>query len=257
MVFESDRTGKQVVWTKDLETGKERMLTDVPSLFNLSRISPDGERIAFMMISHGQPGVVHVVPFSGGTPTPLGESCTLLGWTPDSRRLLCQSPDNGPRPYRLDFLDPGTGFRTALAQHVKAELSYVNISPDGQWMSFFATRPGLSEGYFIARAWDNKAPSEEEWIPSQGSEWSNDGNRVWGINGQDGFRCIWTQRRDPKTKRMIGDFAPVYHFHNARRSLTNVVFSPRLSAAGDKLVFTQGELTGNVWMAEFRDGGEQ
>jgi hypothetical protein len=52
---------------------------------------------------------------------------------------------------------------------------------------------------------------------------------------------------------MIGGLQPVYHFHDSRRSLANVEFSPRLSATAGKLVFTQGELTGNVWMAEFRD----
>jgi hypothetical protein len=50
---------------------------------------------------------------------------------------------------------------------------------------------------------------------------------------------------------MIGEMQPVYHFHSARRSLANVGFYPGLSVAADKLVFTQGELTGNIWMAEW------
>ena len=49
MVFESNRTGKRVVWTKDLETGQEKALTNTPSGENLPLISADGSLVAYVI----------------------------------------------------------------------------------------------------------------------------------------------------------------------------------------------------------------
>lgn len=42
----------------------------------------------------------------------------------------------------------------------------------------------------------------------------------------------------------------VYHFHDARHSPLNVGLSAlELSPARDRIIFCQGELTGNIWLA--------
>jgi len=58
-------------------------------------------------------------------------------------------------------------------------------------------------------------------------------------------------------RRPVGPARDVYHFHSARRSLFNVPNSGYvgLSLIRDQLVFSMGEITGNIWMAEF--GSEQ
>jgi hypothetical protein len=74
---------------------------------------------------------------------------------------------------------------------------------------------------------------------------------LYFLSERDGFRCIWAQRLHSSTKQPLGPLLPVYHFHSPRRSLLNVGDSGvvGLGVARDKLVFTLGERTGNIWMA--------
>ena len=68
---------------------------------------------------------------------------------------------------------------------------------------------------------------------------------------RDGFRCIWSQRLEPATKRPLGAAIAIYHAHQAQRSLMNV--SPlvlEIAVARDKIVFNMGERTGNIWMIQ-------
>ena len=66
---------------------------------------------------------------------------------------------------------------------------------------------------------------------------------------RDGFLCLWAQRVDAGTKQPVGPALTVYHFHEARRSMTNTdLGSLEMSVARDKIVFNLGELTGNLWM---------
>ena len=104
-------------------------------------------------------------------------------------------------------------------------------------------------------------PRHEEWIPvTDGRQfedlprWSPDGNLLYFTSHRDGFRCLWAQRLDPGSKRPRGDAFPVYHLHSARLSLMNVHLGDQeIPVARDKLVFTLGELTGNIWAADLRE----
>jgi hypothetical protein len=100
---------------------------------------------------------------------------------------------------------------------------------------------------------------ESEWIPvTDGSQkdfksrWSPDGNLLYFVSHRDGFRCLWAQRLDPRTKRPLGAAFEVFPSHRARLSLMNVnVTGLEFSVAHDKIIFNLGELGGNIWMANF------
>ena len=247
MAFESDRTGKQVVWTKDLESGRERMLTDTPSYWNLPCISPDGTQVAYKVAYDS----FYVVPFSGGTPEKLRAGSTGCSWTPDGRRVAYSLGQGGTaNPPHVELLDLNTRKALTLVRHAGLDIYPGHFAPDGSWFSFNTLAPDQTSGQFIARVREGETPPESEWIPTRGQIWSPDGNRMWSGMGLDGFNCIWTQRLDPKTKQMVGEPEPVYHSHSAKRSLGNAGNRTGLSLAADKLVFTMGELTGNIWMAE-------
>ena len=64
----------------------------------------------------------------------------------------------------------------------------------------------------------------------------------------DGFNCIWAQHLNPDTKEPVGEPFGVYHSHSARRALGNVSGAQRIwvSVARDKMVFSMGELSGNI-----------
>jgi hypothetical protein len=84
--------------------------------------------------------------------------------------------------------------------------------------------------------------------------WSPDGTRVYYTSDRDGFRCIWTQRLDAKTKRPIGPEMPIYHSHSALLSLRNLPgVDLDIAVARDRLLFNMAETTGNLWQAQLSD----
>jgi Tol biopolymer transport system component len=244
MAFESNRTGKRLVWTKDLETGKEMMLSAQPSKMTLPSLSPDGTIVAYSVIDREM--AAFVAPFTGGTPREAAKGCVPGEWTTDGRAFFC-----GARG-RIDLVDLESGQRWIAAEHPTMTLWSPSLSPDGKWVGFSAIEPGPEQKgiHFLAPFRSGRVADQSEWVHRENGTWSPDGNRLWVVKGIDGYQCLWTVRLDPSTKQVVGDPAEVYHFHGARRSFANVPGAGGLALAEDKLVFTLGDLTGNIWMAE-------
>ena len=83
--------------------------------------------------------------------------------------------------------------------------------------------------------------------------WSPDGRFLYFISERDGFRCVWARSLNPLTKQPAGDAFAVRHFHSARFSLRHVGsqgFLTGLSVGDGALLFSMGELKGNVWLEE-------
>ena len=95
----------------------------------LARLSPDGERIAFIVV-----GEVFVVPRRGGDATRLtraAEEATVyqgLAWSPDSRRLVVL---HGPRGLNVaaDLIDVASGRERRLATRLHNDAAW---TPDGR-----------------------------------------------------------------------------------------------------------------------------
>lgn len=108
MVFESTRNGKRVVWAKDLDTGKERPLSDMPSSENLPILSTDGSQVVYLVynaLPHATDGL-YVVPFEGGPSRRVCDSsCDQpLNWTAGNTAVVYNSVTDG-----VGVLDIGTG----------------------------------------------------------------------------------------------------------------------------------------------------
>jgi len=83
--------------------------------------------------------------------------------------------------------------------------------------------------------------------------WSPDGRWIYALSNRDGFQCIWAFPLDEQTKRPAGPPVAAIHSHGARLSIRNANLVPQdFSVARDKIVFNQGEITGNIWMTEIR-----
>jgi hypothetical protein len=83
--------------------------------------------------------------------------------------------------------------------------------------------------------------------------WSADGRFLYFVSERDGFRCIWARRLNPATRQPSGEAFAVLHFHSARLSLRHLGsrgFLAGLTAGQGALVFSIGELKGNVWLEE-------
>jgi len=82
--------------------------------------------------------------------------------------------------------------------------------------------------------------------------WSPDGNLVYLNSWRDGHECIWALRLRPGTKRPIGEPFAVFHSHGARIAISNQI-EQAMAVGGNRLVFSMGERTGNIWMAEWKE----
>jgi hypothetical protein len=78
--------------------------------------------------------------------------------------------------------------------------------------------------------------------------WSPSGKLIYFISDRDGYLCLWAQSVNSPAGKLIGAPFPVYHFHHARLSMTNVgAPAVEIGVAKDKIVMGLGELTGNIW----------
>jgi hypothetical protein len=120
-------------------------------------------------------------------------------------------------------------------------------------LTFNATTPGHSRIFVVPFSTSGPIP-ESKWIAiTDGAwddkpRWSWDGNTVYFLSERDRFRCIWAQRLDG-SRHPLGEAIPMFHAHEARRSLLNVqIGALDMSVARNKIVFNMSELTGNIWM---------
>jgi Tol biopolymer transport system component/tRNA A-37 threonylcarbamoyl transferase component Bud32 len=267
LVFVRARAGVEHIWMKDIPTGRETDLTPGPAEAFHPRISADGSMVVYNELKERR-SFLYTLKISVGTdgtarPNETGKVCEDCQWpwqwTPDGTRILYSPSLSAPRT--IGVWTPETGERLELLRHPQANLYQANASPDGRWVAFLAA--SQIQTLYIAPLRRAPPPAPDatpgDWIPVTGDEfrvdkprWSPDGNLLYFTSDRDTFRCLWGQRLDPQTMRPVGPPMAVYHFHQARRSLTNVglaVLEP--AVARDKIVFNLAETTGNIWLAEW------
>jgi Tol biopolymer transport system component len=245
VVFVSLRPRNQEVWIKELRTGQESALTASGSNKWQPTFSPDGSRVGF---SESPLWNVYTMPSAGGVPEMVCErGGEITGWSPDGKRAIGNTVDG--RAWVLDLVSRRKSDLLATRRWVATD----TFSPDARWFSFIVSY-GTGQRAYIAPA-RTFPVAESAWvyvIDGEAWAWSPDGNQLYAISARDGHTCIWAQHLHPVTKRPVGAPFAVFHFHNARMSLANPAEST-LSVAGDRMVFSMGERTGNIWMAEWKE----
>ena len=149
-----DINGNQIVfvyagdlWTVDANGGEARQLTSHKGLELFPKISPDGKWIAFSAEYSGS-RQVYIMPSQGGTPKQLtyyndvgvmpprgGFDNVVLGWTPDSKRVLFRS-NRTPYGDRM-----GNYYLVSIDGGLEEELpiphgGFADLSPDGKKIVF-------------------------------------------------------------------------------------------------------------------------
>ncbi len=253
VVFDSIRsaTGKEAIWIKDIETGREAMLASHDMPARHPEISRDGKQVAY-----STSGGAYVVPAEGGPAEKLcGEECAFpWDWSPDGSSLLLTNRQSVNE--QLDVFDFGTRERRPFLTSTPYKVFQSRVSPDRRWLAFVtaATRAGPCE-VFISPLENGVPASRDHWnrisqpgIWGDKPRWSPDGNLLYLISEHEGFRCLWAQRLDHSTKRPVGPPISLMHFHSARLSTANIGYGQlEIGVAADKIVFNLGELTGNIW----------
>ena len=256
LAFNSNRSGHPDVWIKNLKTGREIALTDGPLREGRVHLSPDGSKVAYQTNESGQEDF-YMMAWGGGPAQKICENCggSMLGWSANGTEILYY----WGQPIRFGLLNVVTGKKRVVLQHPHYDLNRGQISPDERWIAFHVPIDARRSPVFLAPLRQEGVPGERDWIHvTDGSGvdywpfWSPKGNLLYYLSDRDGFRCVWAQPLDVVTKRPIGSPTDVYHIHSARRSLLNLsrLGNLGMSLTHDQLVFSMGEITGNIWSVE-------
>lgn len=250
IAYASKRTGSKDIWLKSLvKGGNEIAVSNTPSSKTYPSFSPDGSKLVYRSAEKGS--VYYLKSLVGGAATKrFCEGCIeMAGWSPDGSRILCVRCSPGAR---IGVWNLGSDTAADVTDHPDYGLWNARFSPDGNWISFNATKSGTSK-VFVARFTGGRIPASS-WIAvtdelwADYPRWSPDGSSMFFFSERDGFRCLWAQRLDPVTKRPAGSAIGVYHPHQARLSIGNVTIGElEMSIARDKIVFNMGERTGSIW----------
>ncbi|MDE3167676.1 MAG: PD40 domain-containing protein [Acidobacteriota bacterium] len=249
LVYRARIMDRFAIRVRDMASGKRMSLVEGRDMY-IPRIA--GDTVVYCDPS----GNIYRIGAFGGAVERVCPACGFtLGISPDSRRIVFENFANEG----LAMFDLSSRAKsTPVAPLPDAVLSGAQFSPDGKWLAFDARSFHSTAQVFIAPADSPQPAPRERWIPiteglSEDIEpaWSPDGNLLYYLSARDGFRCIWARRLDPATKTARGDEFAVKHFHSARRSLRRILGNggyPGLNAVPGRLIFSFGELTGNIWL---------
>jgi serine/threonine protein kinase len=262
LVFVSWRSGNADIWIKNLESGKEKPLTESPAQEISPKISPDGSLVSYSIRVTGTSPLtddIYVIPAKGGLLQKLCDGCGVpWGWFPDNKLLFNMQPQG------IGMISLATGKVGNYLQSSQFGLFHAKFTQDGRWITF----SGLDTQAFPSRLWVLAAPFQGETPPKESDwigivrdqhwndkpRWSPDGKRIYFVSDRDGFTCLWSQPLEPETKRPIGPPLPLHHLHQVRRSILNVGYALMdIAVAPDKIVLNLGEITGNIWMTKLAE----
>jgi Tol biopolymer transport system component/DNA-binding winged helix-turn-helix (wHTH) protein len=244
IAFASDRSGRGNIWIREIETGKELPVAASPFVQAYAVSNASGGKIAFSVFEKDKR--VLYVSEPGGAPETVCDGCLrATDWSRDEKSLLVFGGD----PYQISILDIATHRQIPLVTHPDYPVLYGRFSPDNRWISFTA-RVQRGRGRIVIASADGPKPiPESAWLtiaevePDDYANWSPDGKTLYFTSSRDGYSCLWGQRIDASSSRLVGEAFAVQHFHG-RVSFEHGGWS----AAAGRIAIPLVEKTGNLWM---------
>jgi serine/threonine protein kinase/Tol biopolymer transport system component len=249
IVFERPAVNGIEIWTRNLRTTVEQMITRVEStsLVLSATIAPDGARIAYNVdTGGGRGGRGYIVETARGVPLQVCETCVVHGFLSDGRRLLISDGS----AIRVHDVVSGNAFDAVTAPD--AGLNRPHASPDDRWLAF-RKNTGRGEGgkSFIVPLTPGTPPPRESWraiieptTSGRPAGWSLDSRMVYLLLDTDGFRCLWGQRVG-MAGELEGTPIPVRHFHAADYASLSTSYGNAVSPDG--FLYATIRSRGNIW----------
>ncbi len=246
LVYESRKTGKSVIWLRNVEEGWERPVVtpddfpDSPTLF-FSRpcFSPDAQRIIYHRITNKDESALWISPVAGGTPVHVykeNRKQFAPRWSPDGNWIIYvyQNGSYGISKVRVDGSVPPIDL-------IQVDMFYPPYpSPDGKYI-LYQTNKGLH--IMTSDGTNQQLISAGLW---HSSGWSNDGMKIFGVK-QSGDRHLLVVEvaLADKKERIISDLGP------APLIVSNTpMIGFSLAADGKSFVTSRFISSSELWMLE-------
>jgi tricorn protease len=194
-------TAQGDLWKVNVKGGMAQALTTHPGQETNAALSPDGNTIAYSATYEG-PQEIYTMPVNGGAPTRLtyeGDTCRVVGWTPDGKILYATNYYSTLPDIRLCSLDPVTRARTELPLHQASDGAY-----DPKTGTLFFTRQAFQGSYTkryqggtaqnlwkFAPGMNEAAPLTDKWAGTSKSPMVWNG-RIYFASDRDGVMNLWS-----------------------------------------------------------------
>lgn len=170
------------------------------------------------------------------------ECPSLQDWSKDGKLLLCTDHVD------LFQIRIGDGKRKMLV-HPPREPEFARFSPDARWVSYVSTA-GQGEivvGYLAPLDGSSRTIQIDHEVYTLSLHWAPDGNAIYFWSVRDGFRCLYMQRLDPRTKVPKGAPLAILHRHESQHYPWS---GGTLAVASGALAMTLSDELANIWKAE-------
>jgi eukaryotic-like serine/threonine-protein kinase len=260
LTFNSKRANGIRLFYRDLATGREKELSTDGYSYGGANFSSDGSGI----VSFSQPdreslrGVIYYMPIAGGRPKTIWDKSFAVpfGWSPDGKTLLVISLGGRPgdtfEGHTVQQLDVDTLSMTDFLNDPELELWPHQFSSDGRWVAFNATKVRKSSRIYIAPFRKALVP-RSEWIAITDGDWddkphfSSDDKLIFFTSGRSAPCRLWAQRL---RSDMRPDGKPFAVYPSGKGRSGPVISNGEIGVSRRRIVFTQAEETGNIWLLE-------
>ena len=261
LIYLSTQSENTSLWLLDMTAGKKTVIAPRVGRWQNPVITRDGSSILFGEL------------YQNGGANPWYKLLLLNGWAahPGARQRLCDNcwpvwdlsadgrwllhSQQGDK--LIVARDMASGRTTELLRGGERMTAKARISPDNRWVIFDSSVRQLDD-VFLIPFHPGMPPVETPWIALTAGEgqnafpqWSLDSRLVYYFSDRDGRFCVWAQRIRPDTGHPDGEPFPVWHFHDARRSLRGMPYELMgMAIAPGRIVLSLSEMSGNIWMAQ-------
>ena len=255
LAYFSFRLGHGEVFLRDLATGSEKVLADVPEGDRgYPAISPSGKQLAFgLRILAGEHAArpIFVADTATGEWRSLGDDC---GGRPrqwlDERVLMIE---RFARLNSMAIIDTETGHQRELLTSAERSITNARLSPDGRWIAFEAASPGEPATVFVAPL-EQQPVAEAGWVVvdrfASHPFWSADGTMLYYMptGTVPMVRSVVQGRRFVSETASFNASMPVYRLNE----LLMPAYLPGTApiATPDQIILVLGDFRGDVWLMD-------